>query len=342
MPPKKQKEVKKKSNVDKSFGMKNKKGSKAKKQIEQMNKQSFDFKKDEMRRQKEEAKFLREQEALTKQLLFNPVIKQPVVAKGVDPKTVLCPMYKLSNCNKGSNCKYSHDANLVANFIKQQNEARKEEEKLKQKEKPKLLNKKGNEVTSTDIICNFMIEMMEKQLWGFRLEEKHMEETQCKYVHQLPEGYIVKTAEQKRLEREMQENMPKITIEQFVEQERESLDKDHLTPLTLDLFKEINLKHKLMRMKIKENKNNESNNKSNNKVKKTGREIVQEKMNQNKSWIEEIDVNDVGNEFDIKLYRKRQQEDDDEKDKLEAEANGQIEEEGEGEEQQHLKEEIAI
>lgn len=43
MPPKKgkQKEVKKKtSNVDKTFGMKNKKGSKAKKQIEQMNKQN--------------------------------------------------------------------------------------------------------------------------------------------------------------------------------------------------------------------------------------------------------------------------------------------------------------
>ncbi|XBW38653.1 hypothetical protein QEN19_004241 [Hanseniaspora menglaensis] len=329
MPPKKQNEAKKKSSVDKTFGMKNKKGSKAKKQIEQINRQNFDFKKDEMRRQKEEAKFLKEQEELTKKLLFNPVIKQPVVAKGVDPKTVLCPMFKLSNCNKGSNCKFSHDANLVANFIQQQNEARQEEEKLKQKEKPKMLNHKGNEITSTDIICKFMIEMMEKQLWGFRLEEKHMEETDCKYVHQLPEGYIVKTAEQKRLEREMQENMPKITIEQFVEQERESLDKDNLTPLTLDLFKEINLKHKLLRMKIKENKGVEGT-KSNNKVKKSGRELVQEKMNQNKSWIEEVDSNDTGNEFDIKMYRQRQQAEDDNQKKLEEE------------EQQQQAEEVAI
>lgn len=327
MPPKapKQKDAKKKSNVDKSFGMKNKKGSKAKKQIEQMNKQSFDFKKDEMRRKKEEAKFLKEQEELTKKLLFNPVIKQPIIAKGVDPKTILCPMFKLNNCNKGSNCKYSHDASLVAKFIQQQNEERQEEEKLKQKEKPKVLNKKGNEVISTDIICNFMIEMMEKQLWGFRLEEKHMEETQCKYVHQLPEGYIVKTAEQKRLEREMQENMPKITIEQFVEQERESLDRDHMTPLTLDLFKEINLKHKLLRMKIKENKAADSNLKSSNKVKKTGREIVEEKMKQNKAWVEETDVNDTGNEFDIDVYRKIQQDEDKELKKLEEE--GLLEEE---------------
>lgn len=327
MPPKapKQKDAKKKSNVDKTFGMKNKKGSKAKKQIEQINKQNFDFKKDEMRRKKEEARFLMEQEELTKKLLFNPVIKQPFVAKGVDPKTILCPMFKLNNCNKGSNCKYSHDAALVAKFIQQQNDERQEEEKLKQKEKPKVLNKKGNEVISTDIICNYMIEMMEKQLWGFRLEEKHMEETQCKYVHQLPEGYIVKTAEQKRLEREMQENMPKITIEQFVEQERESLDRDHMTPLTLDLFKEINLKHKLLRMKIKENKASENNLKSSNRVKKTGREIVEEKMNQNKSWIEETDVNDTGNEFDIDMYRKIQQDEDEEKKKLEEQ--GLLEEE---------------
>lgn len=155
-----------------------------------------------------------------------------------------------------------------------------------------------------------MIEMMEKQLWGFRLEEKHMEETQCKYVHELPEGYIVKTAEQKRLEREMQENMPKITIEQFVEQEREALDRDNLTPLTHDLFKEINLKHKLLRLKIKENKAKENNNGKVEKSKKTGREIVQEKMKNNKSWFEEVDVNDTGNEFDIKVYRDRQEADD--------------------------------
>ncbi|KAL6943503.1 hypothetical protein ACO0OE_003391 [Hanseniaspora uvarum] len=306
MPPKKgkQNEAKKKSsNVDKTFGMKNKKGSKAKKQIEQMNKQNFDFKKEEMRRLKEEQRFAREQEELTKKMLFNPVIKQPVVAKGVDPKTVLCPMFKLNNCNKGSNCKFSHDANLVSKFIEAQNEKRKEEEKAKQKEKPKVLNKKGNEITSTDIICKYMIEMMEKQLWGFRLEEKHMEETQCKYVHELPEGYIVKTAEQKRLEREMQENMPKITIEQFVEQEREALDKDHSDS-------EINLKHKLLRMKIKENKAKENNNGKVDKSKKTGREIVQEKMNSNKSWFEEVDVNDTGNEFDIKMYRDRQEAED--------------------------------
>lgn len=313
MPPKKgkQKEVKKKtSNVDKTFGMKNKKGSKAKKQIEQMNKQNFDFKKDEMRKLKEQQRFMKEQEELTKKMLFNPVIKQPVVAKGVDPKTVLCPMFKLNNCNKGSNCKFSHDATLVAKFIEAQNEKRKEEEKAKQKEKPKVLNKKGNEITSTDIICKYMIEMMEKQLWGFRLEEKHMEETQCKYVHELPEGYIVKTAEQKRLEREMQENMPKITIEQFVEQEREALDRENLTPLTHELFKEINLKHKLLRLKIKENKAKENNNGKVEKSKKTGREIVQEKMKNNKSWFEEVDVNDTGNEFDIKVYRDRQEADD--------------------------------
>jgi len=63
-------------------------------------------------------------------------------------------------------------------------------------------------------------------------------------------------------------------------------------------------------MKIKENKAKENNNGKVDKSKKTGREIVQEKMNSNKSWFEEVDVNDTGNEFDIKMYRDRQEAED--------------------------------
>ncbi len=79
--------------------MKNKKGSEAKKQIEQMNKQNFDFKRKKMRRLKEEQRFAREQEELSV-MLFNPVIKQPVVAK-VRSKDCLCPMFKLNNPTRG-------------------------------------------------------------------------------------------------------------------------------------------------------------------------------------------------------------------------------------------------
>ena len=114
MPPKKKQQnqpAKKKDNVDKTFGMKNKnRSTKVQRFIKQVQTQA-DPKKEEMRRKKLEEKKLMEAAEAERKALFNPVIDQKVRA-GVDPKTVLCAMFKIGNCNKGARCKFSHDLNV--------------------------------------------------------------------------------------------------------------------------------------------------------------------------------------------------------------------------------------
>lgn len=66
--------------------------------------------KEQKLRQKEkeaEEKRKKEEDALLK-----PVITQPKVPFGVDPKTLLCAFFKVGQCEKENKCKYSHDLNV--------------------------------------------------------------------------------------------------------------------------------------------------------------------------------------------------------------------------------------
>ena len=44
-------------------------------------------------------------------MLFKPVITQ-TIAKGVDPKSVVCQFFKQGTCKKGDKCKFSHDLTM--------------------------------------------------------------------------------------------------------------------------------------------------------------------------------------------------------------------------------------
>lgn len=89
--------------------MKNKKGSKQQKFIQQVQKQvnsgglhpRADKKKDD------KDKKLQEQKELS--LIFKPVQK---VEKGTDPKSVVCAFFKQGTCTKGDKCKFSHDLSV--------------------------------------------------------------------------------------------------------------------------------------------------------------------------------------------------------------------------------------
>lgn len=97
-----------KANVDKSFGMKNKKGGAAQKQIKQMQANASSNKTAEQKR-KEAEKLQREKEKKAAEdarretaELFKPIQTQKVPF-GVDPKTVLCQFFKKGACEKGTN-----------------------------------------------------------------------------------------------------------------------------------------------------------------------------------------------------------------------------------------------
>ncbi|CCH58995.1 hypothetical protein TBLA_0B01520 [Henningerozyma blattae CBS 6284] len=259
MPPKSKKKqvqqpAKKKDNVDKTFGMKNKnRSTKVQKYIKQVQSQA-DPDKDALKRKKLEEKKLKEAQEAERRALFNPIMDQKV-QNGVDPKTVVCALFKLGNCNKGAKCKFSHDLNVGRKVAKrdlyQDTRDEKEQDTMDSWDEEKLrsviLSKHGNPKTTTDKVCKYFIEAVENGKYGWFWVCPNNGD-KCMYRHSLPEGFILKTKEQQRLEREALENQPKITLEEFIETERGKLDKTKLTPITVENFAEWKKNHIIERL----------------------------------------------------------------------------------------------
>ena len=259
MPPKKGNEpAKKKVTVDdKTFGMKNKKGGAAQKQIKQLHSMAASSKTPEQKKkeaekaQREKEKAAAEQakkEAL--ELLGRPVANQKVPF-GVDPKTILCDFYKKGLCDKGRKCKFSHDLDIErktakrslytdtregdeedADDSKKDDMANWDEEKLRQV----VLSKHGNPKTTTDKVCKFFIEAVENQKYGWFWTCPNGGD-KCMYRHSLPPGFVLKTKEQRAAEKAMMDKSPMatLTLEDFLESERHKLT-GSLTPVTPDTF----------------------------------------------------------------------------------------------------------
>ena len=106
MPPKKQNApAKTKSVVDKTFGMKNKKGAKSQRFIQQVEQSAKAGMNPEQKRKQAEKEAREREKKAAEQAkkevadLFKPVQVQKVPF-GVDPKTVVCVFYKKGNCEK--------------------------------------------------------------------------------------------------------------------------------------------------------------------------------------------------------------------------------------------------
>lgn len=92
--------------------MKNKKGAKQQKFIQQVEKQ---VKSGGVHPVKENSKKLDKEKKLLEQkelsLLFKPVQTQKI-EKGADPKSIICAFFKNGQCGKGDKCKFSHDLSV--------------------------------------------------------------------------------------------------------------------------------------------------------------------------------------------------------------------------------------
>ncbi|PLN86894.1 hypothetical protein BDW42DRAFT_157919 [Aspergillus taichungensis] len=258
MPPKKQNnEPKKKKTVeDKTFGMKNKKGTQAKKQIAQLQAQAQSNKRpDEKRKEAERARLAAEKKAAEQAKkesaeLFKPVHVQKVPF-GVDPKTVLCIFFKQGNCEKGRKCKFSHDPNVErkaakidlytdSRDVKAAEEETKKADTIDNWDEEKLrnviLSKHGNPRTTTEKVCKYFIEAVENQKYGWFWTCPNGGD-KCMYKHSLPPGFILKTKEQRAAEKALMDKSPlnTLTLEDWLESERHKLTGD-LTPVNPETF----------------------------------------------------------------------------------------------------------
>lgn len=258
MPPKKggggdQPKKSKASVEDKTFGMKNKKGAVAKKQIAQLQSQQKSGQTpDEKRKAAEKEQRQKEKaaaEAARKEAaeLFKPAQTQKVPF-GVDPKTVLCQFYKAGHCEKGKKCKFSHDLSVgrkqekkdLYQDTREQEKAEKDAENMddwdEEKLKKVIMSKHGNPRTTTDIVCKHFIRAVELGLYGWRWVCPAGGEN-CKYRHALPPGFVIKTKEQRAAEKALMDKSPlkTLTLEDFLESERHKLT-GTLTPVTPETF----------------------------------------------------------------------------------------------------------
>ncbi|KAK7511560.1 uncharacterized protein IWZ02DRAFT_440147 [Phyllosticta citriasiana] len=255
MPPKKQdnKPKEKKVAVDKTFGMKNKKGGAAQKQIAQLkassssNMSADEKRKQAMKEQREREKKAAEQAQREAAELFKPVQVQKVPF-GVDPKTIVCQFFKKGGCEKGKKCKFSHDLsverkaekkNVYIDPREQEEEAKKkddmsnwDEEKLRDVVK----SKHGNPRTTTDKVCKYFIAAIEDQKYGWFWVCPNGGD-KCMYKHMLPPGFVLKTKEQRAAEKAAMDKSPlnTLTLEDFLESERHKLSGPG-TPVTPDSF----------------------------------------------------------------------------------------------------------
>ncbi|KAG9387281.1 Zinc finger containing protein [Pyrenophora tritici-repentis] len=246
----------KKVAVDKTFGMKTKKGGAAQKQIAQIKATAASGgSPDEKRKaaeklQREKEKLAAEQARKETAELFKPVQVQKVPF-GTDPKTVLCQFFKKGNCEKGKKCKFSHDLAIERKTEKRslytdsRDKEKEEEEERRKKDnmdnwdedklRQVVLSKHGNPKTTTDKVCKYFIAAIEDQKYGWFWICPNGDK--CMYKHSLPPGFVIKTKEQRAAEKALMANSPlnTLTLEDFLESERHKLT-GKLTPVTPETF----------------------------------------------------------------------------------------------------------
>lgn len=220
---------------DKTFGLKNKKGAKTQKFIQQVQKQvKGNAKTDQPKASKKEEK---KKELDELNAIFRPVTTQKV-ERGVDPKSVLCAFFKQGQCTKGDKCKFSHDlkvekrAEKKSVYVDLRDEKENGMENWDEETLRDAVEKKHGAANKTkpptDIICKFFIEALENNKYGW-FWECPSGGSKCHYRHALPPGFVLKK-DKKKADRE-----PTIAMEELVEVERSKLPHD-LPKLTLESF----------------------------------------------------------------------------------------------------------
>jgi hypothetical protein len=231
--PSKKTEAKKKEKVieDKTFGLKNKKGAKQQKFIQQVEKQVKSGGQPVKRVEDPKKKPVDE---LDIKDIFKPVTQTQKIEKGADPKSVLCAFFKQGQCAKGDKCKFSHDLTIERKAEKRSlyDDVRTEDtmDLWDDAKLQEVVEKKHGEaergMPKTDIICKFFLDAVEKSKYGWFWECPNGAD--CHYRHALPPGFLLKKDKIKEIKNE-------ISLEDLIEKERAALGSS-LTKVTLATF----------------------------------------------------------------------------------------------------------
>nr|CAD7438157.1 unnamed protein product [Timema bartmani] len=222
---------------DKTFGLKNKKGAKQQRFIQQVEKQvksgGPNAKKPEDKKLDKEKKLLEQKEM---NLLFRPVATQKI-EKGADPKSVLCAFFKQGQCAKGDRCKFSHDLTLERKaekrslYFDMRDDGEDTMENWDEAKLKEVVEKKQAEsdhkMPNTEIICKFFLDAVERSKYGWFWSCPNG--SSCIYRHALPPGFVLKK------DRKKEEKKDDISLEDLIERERAALG-SKLTKVTLETF----------------------------------------------------------------------------------------------------------
>ncbi|VDP80273.1 unnamed protein product [Schistosoma mattheei] len=178
--------------------MKNKKGAKQQKFIQQVQKQVTQGNRSakELEREKQ-SKEDKKKERVELNELFKPVLELQKCAKGVDPKSVLCVFFKQGLCAKGDKCKFSHDLTVERKAEKRgiYSDSDKTDGTMDDWDINKLeevISKKHDAdnkgLPPSTIVCKYFIEAVENFKYGWFWECPNGKT--CHYKHALPPGLL--------------------------------------------------------------------------------------------------------------------------------------------------------
>lgn len=272
MPPKKagaskKTEAKKKERLieDKTFGLKNKKGGKQQKFIEQVEKQvktgGPSWAQNQEKKKALERKKAKEAELAELEKLFGKAL--PAKKGG---STMIGKKGKVDPKEK------SKKADLYTDKRDEENDKTMEnwtEDDLRAAIEKKHGKSNTNAATTTDKICNIFLQAVEDNKYGWFWECPNGDK--CKYRHCLPEGYVLKRDLKKMKDAE---NENKISIEDLIERERAALG-TNLTKVTWETFSIWKKKKREEKKKTlaKENKKKKGKAKTGQTSGLTGREL---------------------------------------------------------------------
>lgn len=238
---------------DKTFGLKNKKGAKQQKFIQQVQHQvKYGGNKSARELEKDKEVQGKKKDDLKKNLaeinaIFKPV--QQTAGKGSDPKSILCAFFKQGQCGKGAKCKFSHDLNVERKSEKRSAYVDMRDDETSADWDEAMLQevvekKHGKEKThpTTDIVCKYFLDAVENGKYGWFWDCPNG--TTCIYRHALPPGFILKK-DRKKMEKQKED----ISLEDLVERDRAALG-TNTTRVTLETF----LAWKKRKLKEKEDK----------------------------------------------------------------------------------------